>query len=222
MDVVSAVEPARPAKQRSHHHEELMSIHHFAIATKDFDRAHRFYTEAMGFQLIAGVKRQAIGGSGTGWTKHMFYDCGNGSTLAIWDLHLNGLQDGDWKTGYSTGLGLPWYIVHVAFGLETLEELEKKRQSLLNHGVAVSLVEHEFITSIYMNDPDGNMVEFTVQTRPLTDTDRDQAMLILADDTPAQLPEYSGMVSYPDGRIVFTGPEAEEFRRRFEAGELAF
>lgn len=197
-----------------------MSIHHFAIATKDYDRAHKFYTEAMGFKLIAGVKRQAMGGAKVGWTKHMFYDCGHGSVLAIWDLHLEGLHDGDWKTGYSTGLGLPWYIVHIAFGVDTLEELEKKRQNLLNHGVVVSKVEHEFITSIYMNDPDGNMVEFTVNTRPLTEEDRDRAIEILADDRPSEIPEYSGIVTYPDGRVTFTGPEADDLRRRYESGEL--
>ncbi len=64
-------------------------IHHLAIAVKDVDRSHHFYTEVMGFRLVKAVKRKAPGG---GWTKHIFYDMGSGKLFAIWDLR--GLEDG--------------------------------------------------------------------------------------------------------------------------------
>lgn len=174
-----------------------MSIHHFAIATKDYSRAHQFYTEAMGFPLVAGVRRRV---ADNGWTKHMFYDCGHGSSLAIWDLRLDNVKDDDWRTGLSTGLGLPWTIVHLAFGVDSLEELDAKKDRLLAHGVTVSRVEHEFITSIYMNDPDDNMVEFTTATRPLDDNDRIAAEAMLTDDSVPELGDYATTVFFPDGR----------------------
>jgi catechol 2,3-dioxygenase-like lactoylglutathione lyase family enzyme len=177
-------------------------IHHYAITPKDFKASHEFYTEAMGFPLVAAVKRQAIGGESVGWTKHVFYDCGDGSLLAIWDLHLNDLKDDDWKSGISTGLGLPWWINHIAFSVDSLDELEEKKERLLKHGCTVSLVEHEFITSIYTKDPDGTMVEFTTYTRDLTPEDAAEAEQILADDSPSTIPTYTGTLYFPDGRVV--------------------
>ena len=121
----------------------------------------------MGFTLVKIVKRQAMGGEKAGWTKHVFYDTGKGSYFVLWDLHLTGLEDDDWKAPISTGLGLPWWVNHIAFEVDSLEELEEKKQIWLAAGNKVSEVVHEFITSIYTKDPDGNMVEFTCNTRAL-------------------------------------------------------
>ena len=66
----------------------------------------------------------------------------------------------------------------------------------------VSEVDHDFIKSIYTRDPDGNLVEFTVDTRALDESDRIEAEEILADDTPATIPDYSGTVYLPDGRVI--------------------
>ncbi|MFE9924353.1 VOC family protein [Streptomyces sp. NPDC005774] len=180
-------------------------IHHLAITPKNFDVSHRFYTEVMGFELVKIVKRQAMGGSKAGWTKHVFYETakGSGSYFVLWDLHLNGVElPEDWDPSISVGLGLPWWINHIAFEVKDLTELEEKKQHWLSHGQKVSEVVHEFITSIYTRDPDGNMVEFTTNTRPLNDDDKAEALELLADDEPASMPDYPGVVYLPDGRII--------------------
>ena len=177
-------------------------IHHLAITPKDFKASHKFYTEVMGFTLAKIVKRQAMGGVQAGWTKHVFYDTGHGSYFVLWDLHLADLADADWKAPISTGLGLPWWINHYAFEVASLEELEEKKQRWLAAGNKVSEVVHEFITSIYTKDPDGNMVEFTCNTRALDDSDRAEALELLADDDPATLPDYPGVIYLPDGRVI--------------------
>lgn len=177
-------------------------IHHLAVTPKDFKTSHQFYTEVMGFTLAKIVKRQAMGGAKAGWTKHVFYDTGHGSYFVLWDLHLTDLADEDWKAPISTGLGLPWWINHYAFVVADLDELEAKKQRWLAAGQKVSEVVHEFITSIYTKDPDGNMVEFTCNTRPLTQEDRDEANRLLADDSPAVEPDYPGTLYLPDGRVI--------------------
>ena len=96
-----------------------------------------------------------------GWTKHVFYDTGDGGWLALWDLHLTDLNDDDWRASISTGLGLPWWINHLAFGVADLDALEERKQHWLAAGLKVSEVDHDFIRSIYTRDPDGNLVEFT-------------------------------------------------------------
>jgi len=175
-------------------------IHHLAITPKDFDASHTFYTEVMGFELVKIVKRQAMGQAG--WTKHVFYDAGDGSFFVLWDLHLEDLKDEDWNASISTGLGLPWWINHIAFSVNDLEALEEKKQHWLSKGQKVSEVEHEFITSIYTRDPDGNLVEFTCNTRALDHTDIEEAYVLLADDDPATEPDYEGTVYLPDGRVI--------------------
>lgn len=182
-------------------------IHHLAITPKDFAKSHQFYTEVMGFSLVKIVKRQAMGGENAGWTKHVFYDTGDGSLFVLWDLHLTDVNpDDDWNPSISSGVGLPWWVNHIAFTARDLDDLEAKKQHWLACGHKVSEVRHEFITSIYTQDPDGNMVEFTTDTRPLDEADRDEAHRLLIDDTPASDPDYEGVVYLPDGRVIGAHP----------------
>lgn len=172
-------------------------IHHVAIAPKNFKVSHHFYTEVMGFPLVKVVKRQAMGGAPAGWTKHVFYDTGRGSLFALWDLHLAELEGVEWQSSWSSGLGLPTWINHIAFQVDTAEQLEEKKQRWLKHGLRVSQVKHEFITSIYTLDPDKNMVEFTLPTLDLTPDDIAEAHRLVADDTPATIPEYPAEMFEP-------------------------
>jgi catechol 2,3-dioxygenase-like lactoylglutathione lyase family enzyme len=169
-------------------------IHHLALAPKDFARAHAFYTEAMGFPVVKVVKRQTPVG---GWSRHVFYDTGDGGLFALWDLHLDGLADDDWESAISTGLGLPVWVNHFAFQCADRAALDAHRQRWLDHGLVVSEVDHEFIRSIYTRDPDGNVVEWTCVVRPLDETDRIEAERLLADDEPATEPDYDVIVHRP-------------------------
>jgi catechol 2,3-dioxygenase-like lactoylglutathione lyase family enzyme len=170
-----------------------MAFHHVAIAVKDCARAHKFYTEAMGFKLVKVVKRKAPVG---GWTKHIFYDTGDGQLFAIWDLrgmHGQGLDDADWKGGMSTGAGLPYWVNHLAFDCKDIGGLEGAMRRWLDHGYQVSEVKHDFIHSIYTRDPDGTLVEFTYKSRALGQADIDEANDLIADDTPATEADYEGV-----------------------------
>ena len=172
-------------------------IHHLAVAPKNFWEAHKFYTEAMGFEVVKAVKRQAVGGPQAGWTKHVFYDTGGaGGLFALWDLHLADLGD-DWLSSVSTGLGLPFWINHFAFEVADLDELEERKQRWLAYGLKVLEMDHGFIRSIYTRDPDDNFVEWTCRTRPLGPEDHAEALEILADDTPATIAEYEPEVFLP-------------------------
>ena len=62
-----------------------MAFHHVAIATSNLDAAHRFYTEAMGFRLVHVEAGDAP--EGDAWFRHVFYDTGDGSLLALFELH---------------------------------------------------------------------------------------------------------------------------------------
>ena len=156
-----------------------MAFHHVAIATRDLEATHRFYSDAMGFEL---VRVETIPYMEKGWARHLFYDTGNGEMLAIWDLHDLDLPDFD--PAISTGLGLPSFVNHIAFD-SGFDDLDAKRDRWLAHGFDVVRIDHGWCTSIYANDPNGIMVEFCATTRAFTaDDHREAHELLVAAEPP--------------------------------------
>jgi catechol 2,3-dioxygenase-like lactoylglutathione lyase family enzyme len=157
-----------------------MAFHHIAITTRDLDASHRFYTEAMGFDL---VHVDVIPFLDDGWARHVFYDTGNGELLALWDLHDGG-ELGDYDPAISTGLGLPNFVNHIAFAAADLDELDARKDRLVAHGHDVARIDHGWCTSIYANDPSGIMVEFCTTTTAPTDETRARAQRVLQAEAP--------------------------------------
>lgn len=158
-----------------------MGFHHVAISTRDVKATHEFYTGAMGFELV----RVQVGKSGErGFAKHLFYDTGGGEMFAVWDFHDPDLP-ADWSPALSTALGLPIWANHIAFSARDLEDITRRRERWLAHGVDVMEIDHGWCTSIYAKDPNGVLVEFCTSTRALTQADREQAVARLADPAPA-------------------------------------
>ncbi len=157
-----------------------MAFHHLAIATRDPKANHEFYTGPMGFEL---VKVEVAKSGESGWAKHLFYDTGNGEMIAFWDLHDPDLPD-DWSPAISTGLGLQIWTNHIAFAAEDLDDLALRRDRWLDHGVDVMEIDHGWCTSIYARDPNSILVEFCTSTREFTAADREEALELLAAESP--------------------------------------
>ena len=138
-----------------------MAFHHVAITTRDLEASNRFYTDAMGFEL---VKVDVIPFLEGGWARHLFYDTGNGELIALWDLHYDDL--GDFDPAISTGLGLPNFVNHIAFGASDLDDIDARKDRLLANGHDVVRIDHGWCVSIYADDPSGIMVEFCTTTGP--------------------------------------------------------
>lgn len=156
-----------------------MGFHHLAIATRDLEANHAFYTEAMGFTLERTNVAPTEGG---GWARHVFYDTGNGEMIAFWDLHDPTI--GDFDPSISQGLGLPQWTNHIAFNAPTIDDLAAARQRWQDHGHHVYEIDHGWCTSIYTTDPNGIMVEFCTTTAAATDADRTNALRLLREATP--------------------------------------
>jgi catechol 2,3-dioxygenase-like lactoylglutathione lyase family enzyme len=174
-------------------------IHHLALAVKDFARAHEFYTDTMGFRLVKVVKEPPPDPKMAGWTRHVFYEVtdAESSLFALWDLeHLEGLPE--WRPGISIGTGLPWWVNHVAFECADAESLEGHKKRWLDRGLTVIEVEHDFIRSIYVRDPEQNLVEWACRTRALGSEDVAEAERLLADDEPASANGYRTIIHRPE------------------------
>jgi catechol 2,3-dioxygenase-like lactoylglutathione lyase family enzyme len=157
-----------------------MAFHHIAIATRDLDATHAFYTGAMGFTLDRIVCAPS---PEQGWARHVFYDTGNGEMIAFWDLHDDPAL-GDFDASISRGLGLPAWTNHLAFEAESLGDLASRRQRWLDHGFDVAEIDHGWCTSIYTMDPNHIMVEFCCTTAVTTDADRARAQELLVAEHP--------------------------------------
>jgi catechol 2,3-dioxygenase-like lactoylglutathione lyase family enzyme len=156
-----------------------MAFHHLAIATRDIDATHAFYSDAMGFDLV----KANVGPTEKGWAKHLFYDTGGHGLIAFWDLHDESVPD-TWSPAISTGLGLPMWTNHIAFDAADLDDLASRRQRWLDHGHTVSEIDHGWCTSIYTVDPNGILVEFCTTTAAFTPDDRIRALDVLRAGSP--------------------------------------
>lgn len=161
-----------------------MSYHHIAIATRDMQATHKFYSEAMGFELVRVEKAQT---GPEAWAKHFFYDTGDGTMMAFWEIHDPDLSD-NFPTSISIGLGLPKWTNHIAFGVDSLQELDTARQRINTAGYDVAEIDHHWCRSIYVDDPNGIMVEFCVSTKAFTEADKQRALDALTDDKLADEP----------------------------------
>ena len=161
-----------------------MSYHHVAIATRDMVATHQFYTDAMGFELVRVEKARSREDA---WAKHFFYDTGNGEMMAFWELHDDQL-DPNFPTSISEGLGLPRWTNHIAFGVESVNDLDVARQRIVQAGHDVMEIDHHWCKSIYVTDPNDIMVEFCVTTKAFEESDKQRALDALTSDDLAEEP----------------------------------
>lgn len=154
--------------------EITMGYHHVALATAKLDATDRFYTEAMGFELVKCITAPTPEG---GWARHVFYrnpDVTEGAPgmIAFWDLH------GEYPAvdgAMSRAVGLPEWVNHLAFHATDPTDLEARRKRWLDLGLEVLDINHGFCRSVYTHDPNGTLVEWCCDLRELDDRDRADA-----------------------------------------------
>jgi catechol 2,3-dioxygenase-like lactoylglutathione lyase family enzyme len=157
-----------------------MGFHHTAVATRDLQATHKFYSQAMGFELVKVIAAPTEGG---GWAKHAFYEISQDEYIAFWDLHDASIPD-KWSPALSTGMGLPIWVNHIAFRAADLDDIAARRQRWTGHGLTVREIDHGWCRSIYTVDPNGILVEFCTTTHALTAQDREEARRLLTDPHP--------------------------------------
>ena len=88
---------------------------------------------------------------------HVFMDAGQGNVLAFFELPTSPEMGRDGNT--------PEWVQHIAFELETLEELFAAKERLLKAGIDVlGPTNHGIFKSIYFFDPNGHRIELAANT----------------------------------------------------------
>jgi catechol 2,3-dioxygenase-like lactoylglutathione lyase family enzyme len=138
---------------------------HVGLSTLDMDATRAFYEGVLGFRAVRCDILEVEEG---GRIRHVFFDAGDGQLIAFMEPHgVPGLPE-KFETGINRGLGVPDAFYHFAFEVASVTALEAKRAELIAKGVRVTpIVDHEWMQSIYLKDPNGLMLEFAVQTRAL-------------------------------------------------------
>lgn len=192
-----------------------MPFNHVAYAASDIAATHDFYTRVMGFRL---VKTNVVPTPTGGWSRHVFYDTGNGEMIAFWDLHDRKMEG--FKVDHARSLGLPVWVNHVAFDAPDREALDAHRRRWQENGIEVLEIDHEWCISIYALDPNGIMVEFCWLTRPFDAKEVDEAIPLLHEARPrfdeaGHVTVHPPLRATPDGplrSVTIAPPEAEAAR----------
>lgn len=144
-------------------------LHHTAYVTKDQEATRQFYEDVLGFPLIATwSETDELFGAERVYC-HTFFGLQDGSALAFFQFANKEDQD-----LFDPQL-LPSPFRHIALKVDAEGQAELQRR-LDDAGVEGSFVlEHGYCRSLYAEDPNGMLVEFTVDTEGVEEINADRA-----------------------------------------------
>ena len=133
-------------------------LHHNAHVTTDMEAVRKFYEEIIGFPLVATwcEKADLFGKERT--YMHCFFDIGNGESLAFF-------QFADEEDAEEFGPELPHSAFrHLAMNVdqETQDGIRKRLEDAGYEEPTMYILNHGYCYSLYVNDPAGLLIEFTV------------------------------------------------------------
>ncbi len=124
----------------------VQRLNHAVLYVRDVDRSVAFYTEVLGFRIVS------MGGSLRGAAFLQAPGSTNDHDVGLFEI---GPDAGPSTAGRST-VGL----YHLAWEVDTLEELERLAGALSERGALVGASDHSSTKSLYGRDPDG--LEFEI------------------------------------------------------------
>src|SRR5215468_5671440 len=139
-------------------------LNHAVLYVRDVARSAAFYRDVMGFEPIDAL---------TGLPGAAFLRAPGSTNDHDLGLFVIGAQAGPSMAGRAT-VGL----YHLAWEVDTLDELERLRGRLTEAGALVGASDHGTTKSLYAHDPDG--VEFEVAWIVPADLITDQVLASLA------------------------------------------
>ncbi len=153
---------------------ELEGVHHTARPTWKLEETVRFYRDVLGLRVCHAISARGWGTEDHPDFLHFFFDSGNDSTIAF--FYYLGAERPEDPVAWDHWL---YRAVHTAWRVDSRETMLAWKARLEAFGYSVMQVRHEILESIYVTDPNGYMIEFSWQMRPLTSSDAVDAGLTL-------------------------------------------
>ncbi|HEX4818188.1 MAG TPA: VOC family protein [Nonomuraea sp.] len=121
----------------------VQRLNHAVLYVRDVERSVAFYREALGFEVVMGMRGAAFLQAPGSTNDH---------DLGLFQIGADAAPSAAGRT--SVGL------YHLAWEVDTLEELERVAATLTDLGALVGASDHGTTKAIYAKDPDG--LEFEV------------------------------------------------------------
>lgn len=137
---------------------KITRIHHVAYRCKDAKETVEFYRDLlnMDFQLAIAEDKVPSTGAPDPYM-HVFLDAGQGNVLAFFEIPNSPDMGRDENT--------PAWVQHIAFEVETMDELLEAKSRLEDAGIDVlGPTDHAIFKSIYFFDPNGHRIELATNT----------------------------------------------------------
>lgn len=136
---------------------------HIGVSTHNMEATIYFYTEILGFKLVADHLTLIKEG---GQLRQVYFDTGLDEYLVFMEPKEIDSIPSSYPTGINAALGTPAGMYHIAFKIETLEALDKYRSKLIDAGIEVSeCIDLGHAKSIFFADPNDLQIECCCHTR---------------------------------------------------------
>jgi catechol 2,3-dioxygenase-like lactoylglutathione lyase family enzyme len=137
--------------------QPLRGIHHSAFRCRDAEETRAFYEDVLGLPLAAALAFEEEPGSGKPHPYvHIFFGLPDGNYIAFFDA-----PDSAKAETFRPGHG---FDRHIAFEAASLDELTAYKTKLDAANLpCFGPIDHHFVKSIYMWDPNGLQVEITAR-----------------------------------------------------------
>jgi glyoxylase I family protein len=135
----------------------VQQLHHYAYKARDAEETRHFYEDILGLPLYHIIQSDYVPSTGEYCPyTHFFFRLKDGSFIAFFDI-------GDDEKALPSP-NTPLWINHIAFRVNTVEELENTKARLVAHGIEVlGVTDHHIFKSIYFFDPNGIRLELSAQ-----------------------------------------------------------
>ena len=142
----------------------IKNVHHVAFRCRDAEQTRWFYEDILGLKLSAAMSFDHLSGTDKKIEyMHIFFEMQDGNYIAFFDDPHN--APGDFfkdMNGFDS---------HVAVEVESMEDLKAVESNLNSIEWGSFIIDHEFVTSLYIFDPNGIQLEFTCRA-----SDHDEIM----------------------------------------------
>lgn len=174
----------------------INGVHHLAISTADIKGQIEFFSDVLGAELEALFWMHGVPG---GW--HGFCRLNDFCSVAFVQLPGNAeieSEVGVTHAGTGAGKSAPGTMQHVAFKVDTHDDLLAIRDRIRSRGVnVIGQIDHGMCESIYFAGPEGLTLEVATSSEPLNpDAWIDPEVVALAGISPDELERYRAPAPY--------------------------
>ena len=136
----------------------IRNAHHVAYRCRDAEQTRWFYEDVIGLPLAAALVLEEIPGLNEPTPyMHLFFEMANGDMIAFFD-EPQGATAEQFSRAHS-------FDRHIAFEVDGEDELLAWQERINNKGVScLGPIDHGFVKSVYMYDPNGLQVEITTKS----------------------------------------------------------